>query len=66
LPILPVPLRTPDPPVLIDRVAVFTTAYNCGGFSRRINDEEGVAGPWKDVDGQWVQTVRRGASADKQ
>jgi hypothetical protein len=52
LPTLPVPLRDADPDVLINLAAVFTTAYDRGRFSRRINYEAGVTGPWKDADRQ--------------
>lgn len=37
LPTLPVPLRAPDPDLLINLGAVFTTAYDRGRFGRRIN-----------------------------
>src|SRR5205807_1726822 len=37
LPILPVPLRHPDPDITVDLGAVFATAYERGRFSRRIN-----------------------------
>jgi hypothetical protein len=59
LPTLPVPLRAPDPDVLFDLAAVFTTAYDRGRFSRRINYDSGVTGPLKDADRQWVETVRK-------
>jgi len=37
LPKMPVPLRSPDPDIIIDLGAVFTTAYERGRFGRRIN-----------------------------
>jgi len=42
LPVLPVPLRAPDPDLLIDLAAVFNTAYDRGRFKRRI-DYRGAA-----------------------
>jgi hypothetical protein len=60
LPTLPVPLRAPDPDVLIDLAAVSATAYDHGRFGRRINYESGVTGPLKDADKEWIETVRKG------
>jgi len=37
LPSLPVPLRDPDPDIVIDLGPVFATAYARGRFRRRIN-----------------------------
>jgi len=51
-------LRAPDPDVHIDLAAVFTTAYDRGRFSRRINYEAGVTGPLKDAHREWIETVR--------
>jgi hypothetical protein len=52
-------LRAPDPDVLIDLAAVFTTAYDPGRFGRRINYESGVTGSLKDADREWVERVRK-------
>src|SRR5207302_6948301 len=40
LPVLPVPLRHPDPDLVIDLGAVFTLAYERGRFYRRIRYQE--------------------------
>jgi hypothetical protein len=60
LPTLPVPLRAPDPDVFINLAAVFSTAYDRGRFSHRINYDSGGTGPLKDADKEWIETVRRG------
>jgi len=52
-------MRAPDPDVLLDLTAVYSTAYDRSRYSRRINDEAGVTGPAKDGDRQWIETVRK-------
>jgi hypothetical protein len=37
LPTLPIPLRAPDPDVMIDLAAVFATVYQRGGYEREID-----------------------------
>ena len=54
LPTLPIPLRSPDPAVLIDLGAVFTTAYDRGRYARSL----AYAGPppadLREVDQEWA------------
>jgi hypothetical protein len=59
LPRLPVPLREPDPDLLIDLEAVFTTAYDRGRFGRRLNYQGPVPAPLKAKQRNWVQSVLR-------
>jgi hypothetical protein len=59
LPSLPVPLRAPDPDILVDLQAVFSTAYARGRFSRRI-DYHGVAPALANKsDQEWVESLAR-------
>src|SRR5438876_5211706 len=57
LPTVPIPLRVPDPDILVDLGAVFATAYERGRFFRRMN----YAGPIPVVvsnrDKGWVESV---------
>jgi hypothetical protein len=60
LPKLPVPLRDPDPDILIDLGAVFTTAYERGRFRRRINYQAPLPVQFRDEDRRWVEALVRG------
>jgi hypothetical protein len=60
LPKLPVPLRDPDPDILIDLGAVFTTAYERGRFRRRINYLAPAPAQFGDADRRWVEALVRG------
>ncbi len=56
LPSLPVPLRDPDPDIVIDLGPVFATAYERGRFRRRINYR--VPPPvLPDEDKQWADAI---------
>lgn len=57
LPRLPVPLRDPDPDLLIDLAAVFATAFERGRFQRRLNYQEPPPGPLRAADRRWVAAV---------
>ena len=54
LPRLPIPLRAPDPDLVIDLAAVFATAYDRGRFGRRLRYEGPPVGPLRDADREWV------------
>jgi hypothetical protein len=56
LPKLPVPLRAPDPDIVIDLGLVFATAYERGRFRRRINYQAPPA-ILRDEDKQWAETI---------
>lgn len=59
LPRLPVPLRDPDPDLLIDLEAVFTTAYDRARFGRRLNYQGPLPAHLSTKDRSWAQTVLR-------
>jgi hypothetical protein len=59
LPRLPIPLRDPDPDLLIDLGAVFTTAYDRGRFGRRLNYLGPLPVRLPARDKSWVQSVLR-------
>jgi hypothetical protein len=56
---LPVPLRAPDADLLIDLAAVFTTAYERGRFSRRINYQAPAPAFLREEDRQWSESLVR-------
>jgi hypothetical protein len=57
LPTLPVPLRAPDPDLLVNIAEVYSTAYDRGRFQRRI-DYRGQTPPHLHPDGiPWVKDV---------
>jgi hypothetical protein len=60
LPKLPVPLRDPDPDILIDLAAVFNTAYERGRFQRRINYLAPAPGQFGEEDRRWAEALARG------
>jgi hypothetical protein len=57
LPTLPVPLRAPDPALLIDLSAVFATVYNRGRFRRRLPYLGSVPGFLPEATRPWVESV---------
>jgi hypothetical protein len=57
LPKLPIPLRAPDPDIVVDLEAVFTTAYERGRFRRRINYQAAPSLNLREEDRRWVETV---------
>lgn len=57
LPTLPVPLRDPDPDLMIDLAAVFTTAYDRGRFGRRLNYQKPPQLPLRGADQRWAASV---------
>jgi hypothetical protein len=60
LPILPIPLRDPDPDVLIDLGAVFKTAYGRGRYARSLPYGKLPRASMKTADKQWaMETSKR-------
>jgi hypothetical protein len=57
LPTLPVPLRAPDPDLMIPLAAVFNTAYDRGRFQRRIDYRGALPGHLRADEKPWVQDV---------
>jgi hypothetical protein len=57
LPSLPVPLRDPDPDLLIDLQAVFTTAFDRGRFGRRLNYQGPVPAHLGPKEKTWVESL---------
>jgi hypothetical protein len=59
LPTIPIPLLHPDPDVLLDLGAVFTTAYNLGRYSRLIDYAITLAILRKPADRAWAEKLAR-------
>ncbi len=57
LPTLPVPLRAPDPDLLIDLAAVFNTAYERGRFQRRIDYRGAAPGHLNAAELTWAKSL---------
>src|SRR5436309_14299738 len=57
LPALPVPLRAPDPDILIDLGKVFSTAYERGRFHRRINHQGHLPDHLGEADKRWAEAL---------
>jgi hypothetical protein len=63
LPLLPIPLRTPDPDVFLDVGSVFATAYERGGYAREIDYALPPPVPLATERQQWVVECLRAARA---
>jgi hypothetical protein len=63
LPTLPVPLRAPDPDILINLGAVFDTAYERGRFFRRIRYQGPMPAAVSRGDQAWVESVVKQVAA---
>lgn len=57
LPRLPVPLRAPDPDILIDLGAVFTTAFDRARFGRRLDYRKPLTSAVPEQQQAWLQTI---------
>jgi hypothetical protein len=60
LPAIPIPLRNPDPDVLIDLGAVFDAAYARGRYARSLPYGKPPRARMKKADKQWVMERSRG------
>ena len=57
LPALPVPLRSPDPDLIIPLGSVFTTAYDRGRFQRRIDYRRPLPAHLRPDEKSWAASV---------
>lgn len=55
LPALPIPLKAPDPDVVIPFAELFQTAYNRGRYERALAYNRPPPGPVSDADRAWVE-----------
>jgi hypothetical protein len=60
---LPIPLRAPDPDILVDFGAVCATAYARGRFFRRPNYADPLPAVVRKRDQAWVQSVAKQATS---
>jgi hypothetical protein len=60
LPLIPIPLRAPDPDITIDLGAVFRDAYDRGYFRRAIRYDRPPELPLSAGDRAWAEAVARG------
>jgi hypothetical protein len=54
LPTVPIPLRAPDPDVMLDLGAVFNTAFERGHYARKIDRSAAVAAPFSTATREWI------------
>jgi hypothetical protein len=57
LPVLPIPLRTPDPDVLIDLQSVFQAAFELGDYDESLRYGKALKAPLPEEDKNWVTDV---------
>ena len=57
LPTIPVPLRAPDPDILIDLGVAFRLAYERGRYHRMLSYGQAPKAPLKRADAQWALTL---------
>ena len=60
LPELPIPLRAPDPDVVVDLAEVYATAYDRGRYARSIDREAPLVLPMDPEDLDWAEALGRG------
>ena len=60
LPTIPVPLAAPDPDVLLDLQAVFSTTYERGRYRRSIDYRQPLVLALSEADQRWVDAVLKG------
>lgn len=61
LPTIPIPLRAPDPDVLLDLTPVFATAYERGRYARRLDYAVVLPTPLSPDDRAWAESRARNA-----
>ncbi len=57
LPVLPIPLQTPDPDIHINLAEIFTAAYDRGPYARTVKYSGEPPGPMSPQDAQWARDV---------
>jgi hypothetical protein len=55
LPAIPIPLVKPDPDLIIDLAAVYSTAFERGRYSRSIDYGAALSANLTEVEGNWIQ-----------
>lgn len=61
LPLLPIPLRTPDPDLHVDLAPVYKTAFERGRFARLIDYSAALGLPLRPEDRSWAENLGRTA-----
>lgn len=61
LPMLPIPLKAPDPDLRINIAEVFSQAYDRGRYERCLRYAEPPTAPLADADRQWAAEMARRA-----
>jgi Protein of unknown function (DUF4058) len=61
LPLIPIPLKAPDPDVPLDLSAVFATAYERGRYARSVRYASPLGLPIEPGDREWADEVAKGA-----
>ncbi|MCI0683573.1 MAG: DUF4058 family protein [Gemmataceae bacterium] len=62
LPVLPIPLRAPDPDLSVDLQPVFQMAFERGRYAKPLRKRHEPTAPLRDEDRAWAIQVRRGSS----
>lgn len=57
LPVVPVPLRTPDPDVMLDLAALFAQAYERGRYARELRYDQPLRAPLPAEDVRWAEAL---------
>jgi hypothetical protein len=55
LPVLPVPLRAPDPDISIDLQTVFELTYERGRYARSVRYDQPLGGEYSEEDAAWIR-----------
>jgi hypothetical protein len=65
LPALPIPLRLPDPDVVIPFADLFRTAYDRVRYGRSLAYHQPTPGPVREADRAWVQEQAAAVARDR-
>ena len=65
LPLIPIPLRRPDPDLMLDLAAVYATAHERGRYGRRLDYAKPLGLPLADADRSWVEQRLRPARGEE-
>ncbi len=60
IPRLPIPLRAPDPDVIVDLGTVFAQAYDRGRYGRALDYAQRLELPLRSADQRWATKIARG------
>jgi hypothetical protein len=65
LPRIPIPLREPDPDVVLDLPSIFAQCYDNGAYAVRVDYDQPPPEPFRPDDGAWADALLRDAGLSR-